>query len=43
MPQCPNCGYDELDTEQTNDALAHDENFDYFCVNCGELFAEDDV
>lgn len=43
MPECPTCGYHELDTEENNDALADDEENDYFCVNCGGLFTEGEV
>jgi len=43
MPECPTCGHPELDTEENNDALADDEEFDYFCVTCGELFTEADL
>lgn len=43
MPECPDCGHPELDTEENNDALADDPQFDYFCVVCGELFREEEV
>lgn len=43
MYECPECGHDPLDTEQNNDALANDEQFDYFCPRCGGLFAEGEV
>jgi DNA-directed RNA polymerase subunit RPC12/RpoP len=36
-PDCPDCGHD-LDTEETNDALAADEGHEYFCPRCGRLF-----
>ena len=36
-PDCPDCGHD-LDTEENNDALAADEDHEYFCPRCGRLF-----
>lgn len=39
---CPECG-SPLDTEEDNDALANDEQFDYFCPRCGGLYAEHDL
>jgi len=42
MANCPNCGF-VLDTEEDNDALAADEQFDYFCAACGELYVEADL
>lgn len=42
-PECPQCDHPELDTEEDNDALADDDQFDYFCVTCGGLFTEEDL
>lgn len=42
MADCPQCGHD-LDTERNNAALADDNEFAYFCPNCGELYREKDV
>jgi DNA-directed RNA polymerase subunit RPC12/RpoP len=41
--KCPECGHTPLDTEDNNPALANDEQFDYFCAVCGELFEESDL
>lgn len=44
MPEtCPDCGTEDMDTEEDNDALKHDEEFDYFCPFCGGLFKEEDL
>ncbi|WP_338740399.1 hypothetical protein [Haloplanus salilacus] len=39
MTDCPDCGH-ELDTEENNGALAADENHEYFCSRCGQLFED---
>jgi len=36
--ECPECGHAPLDTEDENQALADDEQFEFFCNVCGELF-----
>jgi aspartate carbamoyltransferase regulatory subunit len=45
MADCPTegCENESLDTAENNDALAADEDNDYFCHWCGRLFSEEEV
>lgn len=41
--RCPDCGSEEMDTEEDIAELAEDDEYSYFCVYCGGLFTEDEV
>lgn len=43
MPECPDCGHTDLDTEDNNAALRDDPDHDHFCVVCGGLFTEEEI